>query len=52
MIIVTHKNTQGAEKLHAQTSWGDTGTKTKIYCQAIMSDVRPCNATDRQSGYD
>ena len=24
------------EKLHAQTSWGDGGTKTKIYCQGTI----------------
>jgi len=28
--------TQGEENLHAQTSWGDKGTKTKIYCHATI----------------
>jgi uncharacterized protein (UPF0262 family) len=27
-------------------------TDTKIYCQATISDIRPCCATDQQSGSD
>ena len=34
---VKHKlHTPDAEKPHAQTSWGDGGTKTKIYCQGTV----------------
>jgi len=27
-------------------------TDTKIYCQTTTSDMRPCSATDHQSGSD
>jgi len=27
-------------------------TDTKIYCEATMLDMRPCSATDHQSGSD
>jgi len=27
-------------------------TDTKIYCQAAISNIRPCSATDHQSGSD
>jgi len=34
--MLIQKITQGVEKLHAQTLWGDGQTKTKIYCQGTI----------------
>ena len=41
----------GAEKLHAQNSRGDRGTKTKIFLSRnCMLKIRPCSAAERQMG--
>ena len=40
---------QGAEKLHAQTPWGDRGGQNAdLLARNYMSEMRPCNTMDRQ----
>jgi len=34
--MLIQKFIQDAEKLHAQTSWGNGGTKSKIYCEETV----------------
>ena len=45
---------QGAEKLHAQISWGDRGGQNKdVLSRSCMCEMRPCcGATERQIGSD
>jgi len=41
----------GAEKFHAQTSWGDRRDQSKGEVSSnYRSDMHPCSATDHHSG--
>ena len=51
IIIVIFK--YDAENLQAQTAWGDRTAQDKdLLTRNCMSDMRPCSATERQSGSD